>query len=67
MPTLLHSHLLFCHHTAQQKKAKESASQQFSGKIATLLLPPTCSLITFLNLLMSIVFPAILQTLTNKA
>ena len=27
-PTLLHSHLLFCHRTDQQKKAKESASQR---------------------------------------
>ena len=28
MPTLLHSHLLFCHSTDQQKKAKESASKR---------------------------------------
>jgi len=28
MPTLLHSHLLFCHRTDQPKKAKESASQR---------------------------------------
>ncbi len=40
MLTLLHSHLLFCHHNDQQKKAKESASQhsgtkqQFSANLA---------------------------------